>query len=87
MKTLAGLMVGICLLGIYAAVDLLERHTEERIAFQQWTTEVCIPTRSGESAVARREGQRLHCTIYSRLDRGYVPVIVSAAVMDVPQWP
>lgn len=87
MRTLTGVMTAICLIGIYSAVDLLDRHTEERIAYQRWVAEACLPARAGERAIAVHDGQRLHCTIYSRLERGYAPVIVSAAVMDVPQWP
>lgn len=85
MKTLTGIMAAICLLGLYGAIDLLDRHTEERIAYQRWVADTCIPIKRGESVIARHDGQRLHCTIYSRLERGYAPVIISAAVTDVPQ--
>lgn len=84
MKTLTGIMAAICLLGIYAAVDLLERHTEERIAYQRWVAEACIPTREGESAVIVSDGRQLRCRIYSRNVRGMTPVIVSSAVMEAP---
>jgi hypothetical protein len=84
MKTLTGIMAAICLLGIYAAVDLLDRHTEERIAYQRWVNESCLPTRAGDRAVIISNGQQMHCRIYSRDARGMTPVIVSAAVMEAP---
>lgn len=84
MKTLTGIMAAICLLGIYAAVDLLDRHTEERIAYQRWVNEACLPTRAGDSAFIISNGQQMHCRIYSRNVPGMTPVIVSAAVMEAP---
>ena len=82
MKTL-GLLLA--LIGIYGLVDAIDRATEERIAFHTFVREACVPAQRGERAVATHDGARITCTIYQNYERGRVPVIVSAAVMDVPQ--
>lgn len=84
MKTLIALMAVICLLGIYGALDILERTNEDRLAYRRWVADSCIPTRAGESAVAVSDGKRLRCTIYSKTGYGMAPTVVSAAVMDMP---
>ncbi len=83
--TLAALMIVVCLIGVYGAIDLLERHTEERLAYQRWVADACMPTRAGDSAVIVSDGIQMRCRIYSRNVRGMTPVIVSSAVMEVPQ--
>lgn len=84
MKTLTGIMIALCIVGVYSAVDLLDRHTEERIAYQRWVNESCLPTRAGDSAVIISDGRQMHCRIYSRNARGMTPIIVSSAVMETP---
>lgn len=86
LKTLgAALALIIIIIGAQGFADRIERTTEDRLAYQRWVTDACIPTREGQRAVATHDGARLRCTIYSTYDRGLAPVVVSAAVMDVPQ--
>ncbi len=84
MKTLTGLMAVVCLIGLYGAIDIMERATEERLALQHWAEDACIPTRAGDKAVIVSDGRRLRCTIYTNTGYGRAPVIVSAAVLDLP---
>lgn len=64
-------------------LDRLERDTEDRLSYRAWGADACTPKR-GETVVAEHDGQRLHCTIYVRNAKGFAPVVVSAAVMEVP---
>jgi len=85
MKTLSITVVALALIfGAYALVGIIERDTEDRIAYRQWVADSCIPA-PGESAIAINDGKRLRCTLYSRIGYGLASEIVSAAVMDVPQ--
>lgn len=71
------------ILGAYALVDRLERDTEDRLAYRDWVTDACTPA-PGETVIAKNDAGKLHCTIYSHVGRGLAPVVVSAAVMEVP---
>lgn len=83
-NTLAGAAAMVALiLGALGLVDRLERDTEDRLAYRDWVADACTPAQ-GETAVAENDGQRLHCTIYVRNAKGFAPVVVSAAVMEVP---
>lgn len=83
-RTLAGAAGLVALiLGAQGLLDRLERAHEDRLSYQQWVADACTPA-PGETVWARHDGKRLHCTIYSTADRGLVPVVVSAAVMEVP---
>lgn len=73
------------ILGAQSLLDRLERDTEDRLTYQQWIADACIPSREGQRAIATHEGARLHCTIYTNTGYGLAPVVVSAAVMEVPQ--
>lgn len=73
------------LLGAYGLVDIIERDAEDRHSYRRWVADACIPARAGQAVVAEHDGRRLSCTIYSDYARGLAPVIVSAAVMDVPR--
>lgn len=82
--TLAGALALVALiLGALGLVDRLDRDTEDRLQYRQWVADACTPA-PGEMAVAEHDGKRLHCIIYSRNARGFAPVVVSAAVMEVP---
>lgn len=81
---LTALMAVACLIGLYGAIDIMDRATEERLALQRWAEDACIPTRAGDKAVIISDGRRVRCTIYSNSDYGRAPVIVSAAVMELP---
>jgi hypothetical protein len=83
-KTLTALMAVVCLCGLYGAVDIMDRATDERIALQRWAEDACIPTRAGDRAVIVSDGSRVRCTIYSNTDYGRAPVVVSAAVLELP---
>lgn len=72
------------IVGAHGLVDRIERDTEDRQAYRQWVQDACIPTRRGDRAIILHEGARLTCTIYSDYQRGLVPHIVSAAVMEAP---
>ncbi len=85
MKTLAGLMLAICIVGVYGAVDIMHRATEERLALQHWADEACIPTKAGDPAVIVIEGRRVRCTIYTNSGYARAPVVASAAVMELPR--
>lgn len=83
-NTIAGAAALVALiLGAYALVDRLDRDTEDRLAYRDWVADACLPA-PGETVIARHEEGKLHCTIYSRNTRGFAPVVVSAAVMEVP---
>ncbi len=71
------------ILGAYGLVDRLDQDYDDRLNYRQWVADACTPS-PGETVIARHEEGKLHCTIYSRNTRGFVPVVVSAAVMDVP---
>ncbi len=83
-RTLAGAaaMVAV-ILGAQGLLDRMERDTEDRISYRQWVADACMPS-PGETVIARHDEGKLHCTIYSRNTKGFVPVVVSAAVMEVP---
>lgn len=72
-------------LGTQGLLDRIERDTEDRIAYRQWVRDACVPARARESAIAVHDGKRLHCTVYSNYERGMAPIVVSAAVMEVPR--
>lgn len=80
----AALLLVMLIIGAWGLVDRIEREAEDRIAYRRWVAESCVPSRARESAVAVHDGKRLHCTIYSKYERGMVPVVVSAAVMEAP---
>jgi hypothetical protein len=85
MKTLSLVISALALiLCAYALVGIIERDTEDRIAYRQWVADSCIPA-PGESAIAINDGKRLRCTLYSRVGYGLSSEIISAAVMDVPR--
>jgi len=69
--------------GALAVVDRIERDQEDRLAYRVWVADACTPG-VGETAIARQQDGKLHCTIYSHVGRGLVPTVVSAAVMEVP---
>lgn len=84
LRTLAAAAALVALiLGAQGLLDRLERDTEDRLSYRAWVADACTPKR-GETAVAEHDGQRLHCTIYVRNAKGFAPVVVSAAVMEVP---
>jgi hypothetical protein len=74
----------VLVLGAKGITDAIERDTEDRIAYRAWVADACTPN-PGELAVAANEGGKLRCTIYSNAGYGLAPIVVSAAVMDVPQ--
>lgn len=79
LAAVAGLLV------VQGALDRLERDAEDRLAYRKFVADSCIPIRTGESAVATSDGKTLRCTIYRKNTYGFAPVVISAAVMDVPQ--
>lgn len=82
--TLLGALVLVALILIaQGLVDRIERDQEDRLAYRQWVADACTPG-DGETAIARQKDGKLHCTIYSHVGRGLVPIVVSAAVMEVP---
>lgn len=84
LKALGGALALVALiLGAQGLVDRLERDHEDRLQYRQWVADACTPA-EGETVVARQQGGKLHCTIYSHVGRGLVPVVVSAAVMELP---
>jgi len=83
-RTLGGAAALVVLiLGAQGLLDRLERDHEDRLSYREWVADACTP-KVGETAVAENDGQRLHCTIYVRNAKGFAPVVVSAAVMEVP---
>lgn len=85
LKTFAVAAIAIAaVLGIQGALDRLERDQKDRLQYRQWVADACTPN-DNETAIAKREGGKLRCTIYARDARGFVPIVVSAAVMEVPQ--
>lgn len=62
--------------------DRIERETESRIAFREWTADACTPA-ANQTAVLINDGQRLHCTLYSRATPGLAREVVSASVIEV----
>lgn len=81
----SALALAVLVLGAQGLLDRLERDTEDRLAYRQWVSDACVPARARESAIAVHDGKRLHCTVYSNYERGMAPIVVSAAVMEVPQ--
>lgn len=83
-NTIAGAAALVALiLGAQGLLDRLERDHEDRLSYRAWVADACTPKR-GETAVAEHDGQRLRCTIYVRNAKGFAPVVVSAAVMEMP---
>ena len=80
---LSALALLVLILGAQGLVDWNERETEDRLSYRQWVADACTPN-EGETAIARRENGKLTCTIYARYSRGMTPLIVSAAVMELP---
>jgi hypothetical protein len=78
-----GALFALFLFGAYGLVDRIERDTEDRLSYRAWVADACIP-KPGETAIAVHEDKKLHCTIYSRIGYGLVPVVASAAVMESP---
>lgn len=74
----------VLVLGAQGFLDRLERDTEDRISYRKWVAEACLPG-EGESATAINDGGKLRCTIYSQRGYGLVPIVLSAAVAEVPQ--
>ena len=74
----------VLILGAQGLLDRMERDTEDRIGYRKWVAEACLPG-EGESATAIHSDGKLHCTIYSQRGYGLVPIILSAAVAEVPQ--
>lgn len=72
-------------LGAYGLVERLERDAEARIEFLHIVDEKCIPLRDGENTIAIRNGNTVQCRVYIRNTPGMARVLVSAAVMEVPQ--
>lgn len=81
--TAALLVIGF--LVMQGALDRLGDYLSERESYAQWVRESCLPRTAGESAIAKVEDGKLACRIYSNLDYGHAPTIVSAAVMERPQ--
>lgn len=79
----AALALVLLILGAQGLLDRLERDHEDRLSYRQWVADACTPS-PGEMVVAEHDGQRLHCIIYARNAKGFAPVVVSAAVMEVP---
>lgn len=79
----AALALVLLILGALGLVDRLERDTEDRLAYRDWVADACTPA-PGETVIAKNDAGKLHCTIYSHAGRGLAPVVVSAAVMEVP---
>ncbi len=77
------LVVIALVLGAYGLVDRIERDQEHRLSYRAWVADACTPA-PGETVIAKHDGKKLHCTIYSTVERGLVPIVVSAAVMEVP---
>jgi hypothetical protein len=83
MRSLIALVAVMGLVGVYGMVDRMDRYADDQISYRQWVADACTPA-PGETAIATHEAGKLHCTIYSRNSLGFAPVIVSAAVMEVP---
>jgi len=69
--------------GAQGVVDAIDRATEERVAYRQFVADACTPG-AGQTAINKRVGGQLHCSIYERADRGFEPKLVSVAVMEPP---
>jgi hypothetical protein len=87
---LLGIGLVALIIGAQGLADRIDRHTDEQIRLQKdiadyrrWVAEACTPG-PDEKAVAEREGKKLHCTIYTNTGYGMAPVVVSAAVMEIP---
>lgn len=78
----SGALVAVILIG-QGLADKVDRMGDERAEYRRWVTDACLPN-EGEVAIAKNDGTRLSCTIYSRNAAGFAPVVVSAAVMEVP---
>jgi hypothetical protein len=58
---------------------------QERIDYAEWINESCLPRTPGQRGIAQIEDGKLACRIYSNLEYGMAPAIVSAAVMELTQ--
>lgn len=77
-----------CLLLIVLVV-VLQRHLDDthtaRVSFLRAVDENCIPLKDGQSAIAIRDHGIVRCHVYSRNSPGLARVLISSAVMEVPQ--
>jgi hypothetical protein len=78
-----GALLTLVILGAYGLVDRLERDQEDRLQYRAWIADACTPG-TGETVIARNQNGKLHCTIYSHVGYGIAPIVVSAAVMELP---
>jgi hypothetical protein len=88
---LAALAFGALYLGAQGLTDAIERNTEARLrqtedraAYRQWATDACTPAESDQTAIVKRDGPRLRCSIFIRADYGLAPQLVSVAVLEPP---
>ena len=82
--TLQAILALVIWFGAQAIADAIDRHTDERVAYRTWVSDACTPG-TGETAIAKRLGNQLHCAIYTRAEPGFARELVSAATMDLPQ--
>lgn len=89
MKALHGLALAASFLILYfgaqGLVDKIDQDANARADYKRWVQESCLPLMAGESAAIVSDGKQMRCRIYTRNHRGMVPVVVSSAVMEVPQ--
>lgn len=77
-----------CILLIVLVVVLqrhLDRDNAARAAFLRAVDENCIPLQDGQSAIAVRDRGVVRCYVYTRNSPGLARVLISSAVMDMPQ--
>lgn len=80
-----GLIFVVLILTALGLADRIDRDADERIDYQRWVAQACIPAREGETVVSSHDGKRLTCTIYSRASMGMARSVVSAAAIEVPR--
>lgn len=84
-RTIAGAAGLVALiLGAQGLVDRLERDHEDRLAYRQWVADACTPAAPDQTAIVKRDGPRLRCSIFIRAEHGLAPQLISVAVMEVP---
>jgi hypothetical protein len=78
---LAGPGVTAAIVAVLGLADKIDRWGDSQADYRRWVEEACLPA-PGQTSVARNEGGRLTCTIFSRNDPGRVPLVYSSAVME-----
>lgn len=78
------LLIIALLLGAYTGADLVERHTEARLAVAESLREACVPA-AGATTIITRDAATIRCQTYTStsLQPGMARQLLSSAAVDI----